>query len=392
MAEGPDRLRHARRGRARSTTWPAASETTIRELAELINELTGNPTPIALTPGARLGPLRASATGRPRRRAASSASRPGRRCARASSARSSGRARTSTGSSAAWRGTRSACRSYGQRSSGTSPSPGRRGCRSARNAGTAEPLASKAPAATAAAGASPRWRAALPTSWPTSDSDESTSSRAYTRALRADRRRTTSTAPIQGDELLALEAERLLEAVRPCAPARRSATSASAGASLFERLRAERPRLLVGVDLACALPTAGRLRSRPASSLVLRQRREPALSRGARRRSLPPTCSSTCSTRRLPRSAPPRRCVPGGRLVLKVPYRENMSQYRRAGGCPYPMVHLRTFDRGAAAPGARGCAAARRGASATPASTSDRWQPPIGRLAEGGRRLLHRAA
>ena len=32
-------------------------ETTIRELAELINELTGNPTPIALTPGARLGPL-----------------------------------------------------------------------------------------------------------------------------------------------------------------------------------------------------------------------------------------------------------------------------------------------------------------------------------------------
>ena len=32
-------------------------ETTIRELAELINELTGNPTPIALDAGARLGPL-----------------------------------------------------------------------------------------------------------------------------------------------------------------------------------------------------------------------------------------------------------------------------------------------------------------------------------------------
>ena len=32
-------------------------ETTIRELAELINELTDNPTPIALAPGARLGPL-----------------------------------------------------------------------------------------------------------------------------------------------------------------------------------------------------------------------------------------------------------------------------------------------------------------------------------------------
>ena len=51
---------------------------------------------------------------------------------------------------------------------------------------------------------------------------------------------------------------------------------------------------------------------------------------------------------------------PGGRLLLKVPYRENISQYRRADGCPYPMVHLRTFDRSAAAPGDRGRRAARR--------------------------------
>ena len=36
--------------RAASTTSRAACETTIRELAELVNELTGNPTPIALTP------------------------------------------------------------------------------------------------------------------------------------------------------------------------------------------------------------------------------------------------------------------------------------------------------------------------------------------------------
>lgn len=37
---------------------------------------------------------------------------------------------------------------------------------------------------------------------------------------------------------------------------------------------------------------------------------------------------------------------PGGRLVVKVPYRENLSQYRtHTGNCPYPMVHLRTFDR-----------------------------------------------
>lgn len=37
---------------------------------------------------------------------------------------------------------------------------------------------------------------------------------------------------------------------------------------------------------------------------------------------------------------------PGGRLLVKVPYREDLSQYRTHGGtCPYPMVHLRMFDR-----------------------------------------------
>ena len=77
-------------------------ETTIRELAELINELTGNPTPIALTPardwdhsGQRFGSV-----DKARRELGFEA---GTDCATGSSARSRGRARTSTGSSAAWR-------------------------------------------------------------------------------------------------------------------------------------------------------------------------------------------------------------------------------------------------------------------------------------------------
>lgn len=36
---------------------------------------------------------------------------------------------------------------------------------------------------------------------------------------------------------------------------------------------------------------------------------------------------------------------PGGRLVLKVPHREDLTQYRTVNGYPYRFVHLRTFDR-----------------------------------------------
>jgi 2-polyprenyl-3-methyl-5-hydroxy-6-metoxy-1,4-benzoquinol methylase len=35
----------------------------------------------------------------------------------------------------------------------------------------------------------------------------------------------------------------------------------------------------------------------------------------------------------------------GGRLVVTVPYKEDLTQYARARGCPYRFVHLRTFDR-----------------------------------------------
>lgn len=35
----------------------------------------------------------------------------------------------------------------------------------------------------------------------------------------------------------------------------------------------------------------------------------------------------------------------GGRLYLRVPYRENLLQYAPQAGCPYRFVHLRTYDR-----------------------------------------------
>jgi SAM-dependent methyltransferase len=35
--------------------------------------------------------------------------------------------------------------------------------------------------------------------------------------------------------------------------------------------------------------------------------------------------------------------VPGGRFVVRVPYKDNMLQYARLAGCTYDMVHLRNF-------------------------------------------------
>ena len=35
--------------------------------------------------------------------------------------------------------------------------------------------------------------------------------------------------------------------------------------------------------------------------------------------------------------------APGGRFVVRVPYKDNMLQYARLNGCDYDMVHLRNF-------------------------------------------------
>jgi SAM-dependent methyltransferase len=37
--------------------------------------------------------------------------------------------------------------------------------------------------------------------------------------------------------------------------------------------------------------------------------------------------------------------VPGGKLVVRVPHRENLTQYAHRNGCPYDLVHLRSFTR-----------------------------------------------
>lgn len=41
-----------------------------------------------------------------------------------------------------------------------------------------------------------------------------------------------------------------------------------------------------------------------------------------------------------------RSLAPGGQVVIRVPYKEDLRQYARQNDCPYEFVHLRNFTRG----------------------------------------------
>jgi SAM-dependent methyltransferase len=148
--------------------------------------------------------------------------------------------------------------------------------------------------------------------------------------------------PIQGDELLDLEAERLLAALGPV----RGDAVCDIGIGrgmLLRQLRKAGPRLLVGVDLAWPYlrRAAGdgarvELMRANAENLPFRAELDAIVASDVLEHVLNPADFLQSALEAL---------VPGGRLLIKVPYRENISQYRRSEGCPYPMVHLRTFDR-----------------------------------------------
>jgi SAM-dependent methyltransferase len=148
--------------------------------------------------------------------------------------------------------------------------------------------------------------------------------------------------PIQEQELLALEAERLVETLGSVAGEAVCDIGIGRGL-LLERLGAEQPRLLVGVDLSVTYLRRARngvanlrLVRANAENLPFREEFDAIVASDVFEHVLNPADFLASVVDAL---------VPGGRLVMKVPFRENMSQYRRSSGCPYPMVHLRTFDR-----------------------------------------------
>jgi SAM-dependent methyltransferase len=147
---------------------------------------------------------------------------------------------------------------------------------------------------------------------------------------------------IQADELLELEAARLMAALGPVQGEAVCDVGIGRG-FMFDRLRAAGPRLLVGVDLAWPyLRRAGmdggpvKLMRANAENLPFRAELDAIVASDVLEHVLNPADFLQSSLEAL---------APGGRLLVKVPYRENISQYRRSDGCPYPMVHLRTFDR-----------------------------------------------
>jgi SAM-dependent methyltransferase len=148
--------------------------------------------------------------------------------------------------------------------------------------------------------------------------------------------------PIQGTELLSLEAERLAETLGPVAGQAVCDVGIGRGL-LLERLGAEQPRLLLGVDLSLTylrrarngMPNLRLVRAN-AENLPFREELDAIVASDVLEHVLNPADFLASAVEAL---------VPGGRLVVKVPYRENISQYRRSSGCAYPMVHLRTFDR-----------------------------------------------
>lgn len=189
--------------------------------------------------------------------------------------------------------------------------------------------------------------------------------------------------PIQGDELLDLEAERLLDTLGPVTG--QAVCDIGIGRGLvFDRLRAGGPRMLVGVDLAWPyLRRAGaddpaiRLMRANAENLPFRSELDAIVASDVLEHVLNPADFLDTAVQAL---------APGGRLLVKVPYRENISQYRRSEGCPYPMVHLRTFDRALL-----GQALEDAGLDVERFTYSGfyagRWQPPLRRVPQIHHRL-----
>jgi 2-polyprenyl-3-methyl-5-hydroxy-6-metoxy-1,4-benzoquinol methylase len=190
-------------------------------------------------------------------------------------------------------------------------------------------------------------------------------------------------APIQGDALLDLEARRLVEDLGPLTG--KAVCDIGVGRGLiFKRLLAEHPDRLVGIDLARVYLDRLRLDGSEDTTISLIRANAENL---PFRDEFDVIVASDVMEHVLNVADFLESMVdalkPGGRLLVKVPYRENISQYGRSSGCPYPMVHLRTFDRALLRQTLKdaGLAVERIRYSGF---YSERWQPPLLHLPRTG--------
>jgi SAM-dependent methyltransferase len=146
---------------------------------------------------------------------------------------------------------------------------------------------------------------------------------------------------IQAREALEIEASRLLESIGDVGGKDVCEVGVGQGA-LLAKLATLGPRSVVGVELARPylerLSSGGTTRVVRANAehLPFREEFDVVIASDVLEHVLNPADFLATAAEAL---------RPGGRLVIKVPFREDLAQYSTLNGYPYRFVHLRTFDR-----------------------------------------------
>jgi len=150
-------------------------------------------------------------------------------------------------------------------------------------------------------------------------------------------------ASIQPPAYLALQAETLFSYL-PSLPGRRVCEIGIGQGRLFEKLSAARPASLTGIDISVAYLRRHAPQARPGLSLALANAENMPYSDEFDVIIASEILEHVLNVGDLLISLN-RSLVKGGKLFVRVPYKEDLRQYARQNGCPYPFVHLRSFTR-----------------------------------------------
>ena len=150
-------------------------------------------------------------------------------------------------------------------------------------------------------------------------------------------------ASIQPPAYLALQAETLFSYL-PHLTGRRVCELGIGQGLLFEKLFAARPASLTGIDISLAYLRRHASQAGPGLSLALANAENMPYADEFDVMIASEILEHVLNVGDLLISLH-RSLAQGGRLFVRVPYKEDLRQYARQNGCPYPFVHLRSFTR-----------------------------------------------
>jgi SAM-dependent methyltransferase len=150
-------------------------------------------------------------------------------------------------------------------------------------------------------------------------------------------------ASIQPPAYLALQAETLFSYLPPLAGRRVCELGIGQGL-LFEKLLAAHPASLTGIDISLAYLRRHASQGHPGLSLALANAENIPYADEFDVMIASEILEHVLNVGDLLISLH-RSLADGGRLFVRVPYKEDLRQYARQNGCPYPFVHLRSFTR-----------------------------------------------